>query len=130
MIFDTDFIIDVMENKPKAIDKLKRLITSGEPEIVAAPTIFELYSGLVQSSKPELERKKILQVLSRVLILPLDASSAERGGEIDGLLTKAGQQIEPVDSMIAGIALAKGETVLTRNVKHFSRIAGLRIETV
>lgn len=128
MIFDTSFVIDLMVGDKAAIEKLKEIIGKGEPQIVAAPTIFELYSGVAQSDKQELEKKKILSVLSRVAVWHLDTGAAERGGEIDGALIKAGEQIEPVDSMIAGIALVKGEKVLTRNVKHFSKVAGLKLE--
>jgi len=129
MIFDTSFIIDIMSGNKAAIEKLGESIGKGEPEVVTAPTIFELFSGLAQSSKQELERKKIISVLSRVAVLRLEASAAERGGEIDGMLIKAGEQIDPIDSMIAGIALMNGETVLTKNIKHFSKVAGLKIET-
>lgn len=37
--------------------------------------------------------------------------------------------IDPEDAMIAGIALINNETVLTKNVEHFSRIRDLKIET-
>ncbi|MEK6807790.1 MAG: PIN domain-containing protein [Nanoarchaeota archaeon] len=128
MIFDTNFVIDVMNGKPAAIEKLKGIIKNGEPEFVTAPTIFELFSGLSQCSKPELERKKILSALSRMTILHLDAEAAERGGELDGLLVKSGHQIDPIDSMIAGVALAKGEKILTRD-KDFSKVAGLKVDS-
>ncbi|HIJ97600.1 TPA: PIN domain-containing protein [archaeon] len=128
MIFDTSFVIDVMAGETKAVEKLKEVIKNGEPEIVTAPTIFELFSGLAQSSKPELERKKILSALSRMTVWHLEAEAAERGGEVDGLLIKSGNQIDPIDSMIAGIAFSKGEKILTRD-KHFSKVAGLKTES-
>ncbi len=37
--------------------------------------------------------------------------------------------IDPEDTLIAGIALINNETVLTKNVEHFSRIRDLKIET-
>lgn len=37
--------------------------------------------------------------------------------------------IDPEDAMIAGIALLSNETILTKNVEHFSRIRNLKIET-
>ena len=37
--------------------------------------------------------------------------------------------IQPIDCMIAGIALIRKEKVLTRNVKDFSKIKDLEIET-
>lgn len=39
------------------------------------------------------------------------------------------RMIDPEDAMIAGIALINDESVLTRNVEHFSRIRDLKIET-
>lgn len=33
------------------------------------------------------------------------------------------------DIMLAGIALTHNESIITRNIKHFSKIEGLKIET-
>ena len=129
MILDTAFIIDVMENDEKAVRRAKELKARGEPQAIATPSLFELYSGVGRSTKPETEKRKILHTLSRLLVWPLDPESAERGGEIDGKLISEGQKIDPLDSMIAGIALSKGQTILTRNVSHFNRIPGLSVET-
>ncbi len=51
------------------------------------------------------------------------------GGSIYGELLAKGETIDPEDAMLAGIAKSHHEKVLTRNVKHFSRIEGLTIET-
>jgi hypothetical protein len=129
MIFDTNFVIDVMRADAEALEKLAELESKGEPQAVTAPTLFELYSGLARSTKPEAERKNILNTLAGLIVFHLDALSAERAGEEDGRLVKSGERIEPVDSMIAGISLTMGETLLTRNTKHFSRIDGLKLES-
>ena len=70
----------------------------------------------------------MLSIFARFPTTSLDAVAAERAGEVDAHLLRQGAPIDPEDSMIAGIALASGEPLLTRNVRHFSRIAGLRIE--
>ncbi len=129
MILDTSFIIDVMKKNEKAMEKLKEIISAGDTQIITAPTIFELYSGVLQSDKPDEEKHRILYTLSHMVSWHLDPSGAERGGEINGKLIKAGEQIDAIDCMIAGIALTCGEKILTRNVKHFSRILGLKVET-
>jgi len=129
MILDTDFIIDVMENEAESLKKLHAMILSGKPQAIAAPTLFELYSGAVRSSKTDNEKEKILSTLKNMPVYHLDPSSAQKAGEIDGRLWSAGCPIQPIDSMIAGIALSVGETVLTRNTKHFSRVPGLKVET-
>jgi len=129
MILDTGVIIDVMGNDKAAVRKIKELAARREPQIITSPSIFELYSGVSQSHKPETEKRKILSTLANLLIWHFDAEGAGKGGEIDGRLVSEGQRIDPIDSMIAGIALSKGQAVLSRNVKHFSRIPELRIET-
>ena len=88
-----------------------------------------MHSGIAMSDKKETEKQKVLHTLSGMIIWHLDSKAAQIGGEIDGKLAKEGRKIDPVDSMIAGIAITGDEKVLTRNVKHFSRIAGLKIET-
>ncbi len=129
MILDTSFIIDLMRNEQKAVAKLQELIKRGEPQLVTSLTIFELFSGLVRCKKPSEEKEKILKVLAGQLVLNLDEQSAKISGEIDGNLIKEGNMLEPIDCMIAGIALAKKDKVLTRNVKDFSRIKSLEIES-
>ena len=115
-----------MNGNPEAIEKIKQI---NETQFITTPTIFELWSGIAQSKKPVQEKKKILAVLESQLVLNLDKESSEEAGEIDGTLIKEGQQIDPEDSMIAGIAKAYGEKILTRNVSHFDRIKGIEIET-
>ena len=129
MILDTSLLIDVMNGLPEAINKIKRLNADREVQFIAAPSIFELWSGIAQSKKSEMEKKKVLSVLGTQTILNLDQKSAEEGGKIDGMLVKNGTQIDSEDCMIAGIAICNGEIIVTRNIAHFSRIKGLKIES-
>ncbi|PIN81212.1 hypothetical protein COV11_02340 [Candidatus Woesearchaeota archaeon CG10_big_fil_rev_8_21_14_0_10_30_7] len=129
MILDTTFLIDVMDEDDKAVAKLLDIIKKGEPQLITAPTIFELFTGITRSKKPEQEKNKIIKVLEGQIVVHLDNNSAEKAGEIDGNLMKDGKPIGVIDSMIAGIALIKKDKILTRNIKDFSKIKGLEIET-
>ncbi|MBI5332766.1 MAG: PIN domain-containing protein [Candidatus Aenigmarchaeota archaeon] len=129
MIVDTAFVIDIMRKDEKAVIKLRQLVSRGEPQIMTTLTLFELYSGIMQSNKPDVEKQKVLQLLSNLIIWHFDAESAKKSGEIDGSLCKQGKKIDAIDSMIAGIAIAKGETLLARNIKDFSKIVGLDAES-
>lgn len=129
MLADTSFIIDLMDKDEGALQKMQLLTSKCEPLILTTITIFELFSGITQSKKPIDEKRKVLEVTTNQIILPFDTASAEKAGEIDGSLIAAGKMMDEADSMIAGIALLNGETVLTRNVKDFERISGLKIET-
>ena len=129
MILDTSFLIDLMNGDKFAVQKLQLLTNKGETQLITALTIFELFSGLARSKKAETEKTKVVNALQGQLVIHLDNDSAEKAGEIDGNLVKEGKSIGVIDSMIAGIALIKKEKVLTRNVKDFSRVKGLEIET-
>ncbi len=129
MLADTSFIIDVMNKDEAALQKLQALTSKGESLLLSTITIFELHSGIGQSKRQIEEKRKVLEVTSNQIILPFDVVAAEKAGEIDGFLIVSGKMIDEADSMIAGIALVNGETVLTRNIKDFERIAGLKIET-
>ena|SRR3989338_1187744 len=128
MILDTSFLIDLMENDEAALMRKQKMIENREDYRVAAPTIFELWSGLFASSKHEKEKAKVLIALAEINTIPLSRKSAEKAGEIHGSLIKKGQQIDSVDSMIASAALLENEPLLTRNAKHFTRVAGLKVE--
>ena len=42
-------------------------------------------------------------------------------------LEKLGQKIGPYDTLLAGVALAKGWTMVTNNTGEFSRVKGLKV---
>ena len=129
MIVDTTFLIDIMEKLPEAEEILNKLSKNGEPLLVTSLSIFELYTGIIRSQNPIKEKNKILKALQDQVILSLDEKSAEKAGEIDGISIKEGNMLGIIDCMIAGIAFIKNEKVLTINIKDFSKIRGLKIET-
>jgi tRNA(fMet)-specific endonuclease VapC len=57
-----------------------------------------------------------------------EESTAHIFGGIVGDLEKRGQIISDMDALIASVALEHDELVVTRNLAHFQRVAGLRIE--
>ena len=124
----TSFVIDLMRHDLNAIKKLEELNKKGISQIITTPTLFELWSGVVQAKKTEEEKNKIKDVLINQTILNLDKESAEEAGQIDGRLNKQSINIEVVDSLIAGIAKVNNKKVLTRNLKHFEK-TGVKIES-
>ena|SRR5271157_5902771 len=111
-----------------AREKAEKLVGEGTPIMVGTPSIFELYVGVGLAIKSTEEREKVLEVLRSLTQLPLDALSATRAGTIYAQRVKEGVKIDPEDAMLAGIALENQQVVLTRNVKHFSGISGLKVE--
>ncbi len=88
----------------------------------------ELTVGATLSQSQD-ETEKIKDLLSSMIVLPLDVNSAILAGSTDATLALAGETVGTVDIQIGSIAVANKEPLLTRNSKHFLRIPGLAVET-
>lgn len=128
MILDTSFIIDLLKNKTPALIKAHLLEKSSISVRTTTISVFELWQG-VEDIQDDQKRELIEKFLSSVGLLSLDIESAKIAGTMYSELERKGEIIETEDCMIAGIAKHHGDAVLTRNVKHFERIKGIKIET-
>lgn len=129
MLVDTSFLVDVMRDDQGAVGKATELADENVPVLVGAPSIFELYVGVGLSLRSSEEKEKVLEVLKSLAQLPLDSQSAMRAGLIYAQRAKEGTKMDPEDAMLAGIAVENHQPLLTRNRKHFSGIADLKVET-
>jgi tRNA(fMet)-specific endonuclease VapC len=69
-------------------------------------------------------------LLDPLITLPLNRTAADRAASVRKALERQGQGIGMADSLIAGIVLARGGILLTRNRKHFERVDGLKLATL
>ena len=129
MIADTSFIIDIMKSNKEAIKKAEEIEKSGRNIAVTSISIFELFLGIGLSLKQDQERYKIARVLNGLSIISFDEDSAREAGRIFAQKRRKGSTIDPEDSMIAGICAKRNEILITRNLKHFSDIENLKIES-
>ena len=92
-----------------------------------AISYFETRRGL----KPEATRKKQLfeAMLQEAAVLELDRLTLDIAADLYQNLRRRGTLLEDADILIAGIAIANDAVLVTRNLRHFERIAGLRLET-
>jgi tRNA(fMet)-specific endonuclease VapC len=124
MLLDTTFVIDVLRKDKNALQKLMEL--EGEHTIIYASsiTVFELWQGFLQ----EAEESIAMSLLAKMPLLALDFGAAAEAGRVRSRLKTRGVQLGVADALIAGIAKTKKQTLLTRNVKDFSRVHGLQLE--
>jgi tRNA(fMet)-specific endonuclease VapC len=91
--------------------------------VTSAITVFELLNGARQNKRGE----KTRSLIEKIPCFSLDLGSARHTALFRQLLEAKGQLLAMVDLMIAGTAMAHGIPLLTRNQKHFARIADLRL---
>jgi len=126
---ETDFLIALIRKDEKAIAKLRKLIENGERLTTTPINAAELFKGAYKSKNVDENLKVVRGILSRLTLLDFNLTASEIYGQISTELEKRGEPIGEMDTLIASIALAHNERILTRNVKHYSRIRGLELET-
>ena len=100
----------------------------GKDLCISSVTYGELEYGIQKSSAPERNRLAVTQLLLGIRILSFDAKAAEHFGDIFADLERRGQRIGDRDMLIAGHARSLGYTLVTNNLREFSRVEGLLCE--
>jgi tRNA(fMet)-specific endonuclease VapC len=95
---------------------------------LCTPVLWELMSGALKAQDPRSPLAQLELVKTRFEVLPLDLPAAEQAAQIRAQLEGQGTPIGPVDTLIAGIALSRGLTLVTRNTREFGRVVGLTVE--
>lgn len=113
----------------KGLGQVEEHLRGTAPAEVAMPAvvIYELESGITQSVKPEKRRCALDAVLDAIRVLPFDAPSARASASIRYQLELAGAPIGPMETMIAGTAIAHSAILVTRNTREFARVRGLKV---
>lgn len=124
---DTDLLIAILRGREEAELKMNEIDREGRQGTTAI-NAFELFYGAYKSKQRHANLERTRMLLERVDILPLDHESSEVAGEILADLAAHGDPIDFRDAMIAGIAKAKGLTLVTRNEEHFARVTELKVE--
>ena len=126
-MLDTNICIYAIKHKP---EKVFQKLQSVDPQdvCVSSVTYAELVHGVEKSATVEKNRLALTMLLANIEILDFDVDAADCYGKIRADLEKKGTPIGPLDMMIAGHAMSMGYTVVTNNVKEFSRVPDLKIE--
>ena len=126
-MLDTDTASYLIRGQSTALDT-RIEATAPEQICISAVTRGELLYGLrIKQGAHRLE-KIVDQFLARVRSLAWGDGAATHFAAVASAMHIAGTPIGTMDAMIAGHALAEGAILVTNNVRHFSRVAGLDIE--
>ena len=130
-LFDTDAISELLRPHP-ATAYIKWLMNvSREEQFTSAVVIGELYKGAYRSKARERHPSNIEQrILPAVTVLPYDTGTAKVLGRILAHLEETGTILPGADLQIAATALGHGLELVTGNLRHFSRIGGLKLNTI
>ena len=122
LIVDTDIIIDYL----KGVKPARELFKS--KDIVIYCSILSKKELLSKVELSDSERKKIINLISRLKVLKIDNDINQK---YMLLINRYGErQSSIVDYLIAATAWAKNLPLLTRNIKHFKKIKEIKLSPV
>jgi tRNA(fMet)-specific endonuclease VapC len=126
-LLDTNICIYVIRHKPASV--LARFNEHAVGDIgISTITVSEMSYGVQKSSRIEQNEQALLQFLAPLIIAEFDFAAALAYGQVRAELESRGTPIGSLDTLIAAHARALGATVVTNNVREFSRVSGLRVE--
>ena len=126
LVLDTNTISDDFRGDPKVVPRRQAVA----PADVGVPAVveYELRYGLLclpqEAAEPRLAA--LAQLLRLMQKLPFDSECATEAARLRAALEAAGTPIGPMDLLIAATALRHQATLVTRNAREFSRVAGLQ----
>ena len=123
-LLDTNAVIAFQKRNPRMAAALRRVAV--DTVFVSSIVMFELYFGAMKGTK----RNYSFGELGRLPFRSLEFTDTDalKAGQIRDDLRRRGEPIGPYDMLIAGQALARDLTVVTRNVREFGRVPELRVE--
>lgn len=125
-LLDTNICIYIINRKPPEIFRYFSKLSAGTVGI-SAITGAELAFGVAKSGSPR-NQEALAKFLAPLEILPFDAHAMQHYGAVRRDLERAGTPIGALDTLIAAHALALGVTLVSNNLREFSRVPGLRLE--
>jgi tRNA(fMet)-specific endonuclease VapC len=126
-MLDTDTCIALIKRRSTELIAKLRKHKPGEVAI-SSITLAELHFGVSKSAQPEKNRAALEQFLLPLEILAFDDAAAACYGRVRAALEAEGTPIGPLDTLIAGHVLSINGTIVTNNVREFSRVPDLRVE--
>lgn len=123
-LLDTNAVIALLKRQPDLTDRVMR--NGRRDHGLSAIVAHELFLGAYRSDRPD-ETLAVLDGL-RMPLLDFTIEDGRKAGEIRAALAAAGTPIGPYDVLIAGQALARDLVLVSRNLREFARVPGLRVE--
>jgi tRNA(fMet)-specific endonuclease VapC len=125
-LLDTDICIYIIKKKPVEVLQKIREYPVGDIGL-SSITLAELKYGVQKSKQSSRNARALEKFLIPLSISEFDYKAANAYGKVRAELETQGTPIGPLDTLIAAHALSLNLTLITNNVREFSRVSGLKV---
>jgi len=81
----------------------------------------------LRSKAPARWREQLDSLLGATRVIPFGPAEALAAAQIRAARERSGEGIGPLDTLIAATALSRNATLVTRNLREFGRVRGLKV---
>ncbi|KTC12222.1 twitching motility protein PilT [Pseudomonas marginalis ICMP 9505] len=129
-MLDTCICSFIMRERPECVlDRLAAEVARNNRIVISAITYAEMRYGQVGKKASPKHKTLVDEFVKRLdEVLPWGLAAVDATVEVKRSLTEQGLIIGQNDTAIAGHAIATECTLVTNNVREFSRVAGLSYE--
>jgi len=128
---DTSLLIDLLRetarDRPDAAFEALESLDADETLAVSVHVVCELRAGAELARKPLKEHEALDRLLDGLLVTYPDDRFASAYARLLAAVQRSGRKVAAMDLLIATAALLDDAPVMTRNIKDFSRVPGLRV---
>ena len=126
-LLDTDFCVHAIRKRTPAVTKF--LSELSNEMALTEVTLYELYYGAERYDIPQTRFAVIEDFRKRFPILPFDIEAARHAANIRATLERQGKSIGNLDTLIAAIARSQNLTLISGNIREFSRVKSLKLKS-
>lgn len=131
ILLDSSFLIDLQrettrERPGPAFDFIESL-DPGEVLGVSVHVVCELRAGAERSRRALENHESLDRLVSGLLVVYPDDRFAPAYARLAAAMARGGRPVAAMDLLIATAAMLEDAPLVTRNVKDFSRVPGLRV---
>ncbi len=124
---DSNVLIDIINGHELVRRRYRDARLAGEPLAVSSIAAHEVLFGAAISTRPIVQTKSALELLTSIPVGDFSWEDAVRAAELRGQLRRGGEPIGGFDMLIAGQCLQRGWAVVTANTREFRRVEGLPV---
>ncbi len=126
---DTNIVIGIVNGRSSSFrHRLGEQMRGGAPIALSVIALFEMRYGFAKGDRREHNEHLLERFLGLGIdLLPFEPEDAVHAGDIRAELERAGTPIGHYDYLIAAQARRRGATLVTANVREFTRVPGLLV---
>jgi tRNA(fMet)-specific endonuclease VapC len=129
LCLDSGIAVELLRAKPsqQARRCFQDALDAGPPVWISSVAVHELATGALKGDRAHQDFERLDKLLTRLNIAELTADDAISAARVRAELEGRGAKIGPLDTLIAGQALARNWALVTTDLNHFLRVDGLTV---